>query len=255
MIAQITLRLVAGMSLTWCLMPRRDVTSGYFRIQMLAVLGLSTLAALTIPAGDTEAATLLGSGWLQGLSIAAAVTSFVGSVLWTLERRQAGTVMAFVVALLAAGSVIGFLPHRYAEPSAESTHASMSALSSAWVIGGSVSTMLLGHWYLTATSMSTEPLKRLNTILGLAVIVRGGMALYGLSLIPAADLGPVEWTWLTVRWLGGLIGLLVLTVLTARILQYRNTQSATGVLFAAVILAFMGEATGLLLARELHVPL
>ncbi|MFG0335074.1 MAG: hypothetical protein ACF8TS_17085 [Maioricimonas sp. JB049] len=255
MIAQITLRLVAGMSLTWCLMPRRDVTSGYFRIQMLAVLGLATLVALTVPSGESVGQSLLSSGWLQGLSIAVAVASFVGSVMWTLERRQAGTVLAFAVALLSAGGVIGFLPHRYGELPVPAMYASMSALASAWLIGGSVSTMLLGHWYLTATSMSTRPLKRLNDLLGLAVIVRGGLSFYGLTLITLAALGRVEWTWLTVRGLGGLFGVLVMTILTARILRYRNTQSATGVLFAAVILAFMGEATALLLARELQVPL
>jgi len=40
-----------------------------------------------------------------------------------------------------------------------------------------------------------------------------------------------------------------------RILKYRNTQSATGVLFAAVILAFIGETTAALLFREFHWPL
>ncbi|MEW4529871.1 MAG: hypothetical protein ACF8PG_14920 [Maioricimonas sp. JB045] len=255
MIAQITLRLVAGMSLTWCLMPRRDVTSGYFRIQMLAVLGLATLAALTVPAGESVEPTLLSAGWLKAVAVGVAVLSFFGSVMWTLERRRAGTVLAFAVALLATVSVIGFVPHRYAGLSMESAHAGLSAVSSAWLIGGSVSTMLLGHWYLTATSMSTEPLKRLNVLLGVAVLVRSVLSLYGVSLLSAGELGPVEWTWLAVRWLGGLLGVLVMTVLTARILKYRNTQSATGVLFAAVILAFMGEATGLLLDRELHVPL
>lgn len=76
MIAQITLRLVAGMSLTWCLMPRRDVTSGYFRIQMLAVLGLATLAALTVPAGESVEPTLLSAGWLKAVAVGVAVLSF-----------------------------------------------------------------------------------------------------------------------------------------------------------------------------------
>ena len=39
-----------------------------------------------------------------------------------------------------------------------------------------------------------------------------------------------------------------------RILRYRNTQSATGVLFVGVILTFIGEATAALLYRELSIP-
>jgi hypothetical protein len=39
-----------------------------------------------------------------------------------------------------------------------------------------------------------------------------------------------------------------------RILSYRNTQSATGVLFVAVILTFIGELTGDLLLRTVRIP-
>ncbi len=40
MIPQFAPSLVWGLSLTWCLMPRRQVTSGFFRIQNLLTLGL-----------------------------------------------------------------------------------------------------------------------------------------------------------------------------------------------------------------------
>ena len=43
--------------------------------------------------------------------------------------------------------------------------------------------------------------------------------------------------------------------MTLRILRYRNTQAATGVLFAAVILSFIGEMSAALLAGELQRPL
>jgi hypothetical protein len=39
------------------------------------------------------------------------------------------------------------------------------------------------------------------------------------------------------------------------ILRYRNTQSATGVLFAAVILVFIGETTAAVLSRDLKWPM
>ena len=43
--------------------------------------------------------------------------------------------------------------------------------------------------------------------------------------------------------------------MTIRILRYRNTQAATGVLFAGVILVFLGEMSAALLLAELRHPL
>jgi hypothetical protein len=42
--------------------------------------------------------------------------------------------------------------------------------------------------------------------------------------------------------------------MVCRVLRYRNTQSATGVLYAVDILIFLGEATAALLARDLNAP-
>ncbi|MBT5017989.1 MAG: hypothetical protein HON04_04540, partial [Planctomicrobium sp.] len=48
------------------------------------------------------------------------------------------------------------------------------------------------------------------------------------------------WSLLTLRW-AGLIGPFIMAILTIQILKYRNTQSATGLLYAATTLVFMGE--------------
>ncbi len=105
--------------------------------------------------------------------------------------------------------------------------------------------MLLGHWYLTATGMSLVPLERAVTLAIAAVLVRGGVVAWdqasssgGLSSLAPILIG--------LRWAAGIAGPLVLVILTRRVLRYRNTQSATGVLFAAVILVFIGEAVALM---------
>jgi hypothetical protein len=71
--------------------------------------------------------------------------------------------------------------------------------------------------------------------------------------VPVAD--GTHKTWLAIRWLAGLIGPLAMALMVPRILKYRNTQSATGVLFAGVILAFMGEMAATLLSNEVGWPL
>ena len=61
--------------------------------------------------------------------------------------------------------------------------------------------------------------------------------------------------WLSLDWLGGSIGQLIVSAMVWRIMKYRNTQAATGVLFVGVILAFLGEMTAALLRQELNLPL
>ncbi len=259
MIPQFTLRLVVGLSLTWSLLPRRLITSGYFRIQMLLVLGLSVLGALTAAQWSevAEGATRLSVGLLQGALVLIAGVSFLGSVLWTLERRRGGTVAAAMVLTIATLTLLAGVPaNGSSAPPWPLTV--LDRLSSAGLLGGITATMLLGHWYLTATGMSLVPLAR-GTLL-----VQGGAVVRLLSVLAATLLAPPELrerllqshlVWTLLRWGAGLVGPLVLALLVPGALRYRNTQSATGILFAAVILTFIGEASALLLWRELGWPL
>lgn len=259
MIPQFTLRLVVGLSLTWCLLPRRLITSGYFRIQMLLVLGLSVLGALTAAQWSevAEGKTRLSVGMLQGALVLIAGVSFVGSVLWTLERRRGGSVAAAMILTIAALTLPAGVP-------AEDSSAPpwpltvLDRLSSAGLLGGMTATMLLGHWYLTATGMSLVPLIRGTLLVQGAAVVRLLSVLAAILLAPPElreRLLPAHLVWTLLRWGAGLAGPLVLALLVPGALRYRNTQSATGILFAAVILTFIGEASALLLERELGWPL
>jgi hypothetical protein len=251
MIPLFAIRLICGMSLTWCLMPRAEVTAGFFRIQMLVVLGLSVLATLT--AGQLESAAA-GAAWLSvsavsRLCILVGFTAFVGSVLWTLARRRAGTAAVGATACAALLAVRGTLP------TSAGPLAIGSELGAAWLTGGAMTTMLLGHWYLTAPTMSIAPLSRLSQYVLAAVVLRAVLAGAGLLTLGEWSLSQSQWTWLAMRWTAGIVGPAVMCGLVWRILRYRNTQSATGVLFAAVILTIIGETTASLLSRELHWPL
>ena len=114
--------------------------------------------------------------------------------------------------------------------------------------------MLLGHWYLTAPTMSIAPLRSLCGWLAVAVVLR--LIVSGVGWMTASQHlhGGVQWTWFALRWLAGIIGPLVISIMAIRILRYRNTQAATGVLFAGVILAFIGEMSAALLFAELRFP-
>lgn len=257
MVAQFTLRLICGMSLMWCLMPRSQVTTGFFRIQMLVVLALSVLVTLTVGSGfstATQGEVLLSSRATASLCIAMACLAYAGSVVWTLGWRRSGNAFVFLIAAMAAGTVIASNCVSSWTGSLADWLRPVSAVASSAVIGGAVTGMLLGHWYLTAPTMSIAPLGRMNSMFGVSAIVRMLVSLAGLWLIGGQIGDSTQVVWLALRWLGGVFAPIAAVIAVSRILRYRNTQSATGVLFAAVILVFLGEFSALLLESELRLP-
>jgi uncharacterized protein with PQ loop repeat len=267
MITQFALRLICGMSVVWCVMPRSRVTSGFFRIQMLVTLGLSVLSAIAanqIPeSAEAKSISPTVVGWISAVL---GVLSFVGSVLWTLERRHGGTVVVFAIAILSSTTIVLANSSGGELQSLNGTLYWMSELATAFVSGAAVSGMLLGHWYLTAPSMSTEPLNKVNAWLGIAALIRLSFAVVALIVIWSNLQDRINgvagraWTmthtvWFSMQWTGGMLGPLAVSIAVVRILKYKNTQAATGVLFVGVILAFLGEMTGALLRHELSLPL
>jgi hypothetical protein len=76
-----------------------------------------------------------------------------------------------------------------------------------------------------------------------------------LELHYAASLRPSWWLFVALRWAFGLLGVAVLTWMAWQTIKIPNTQSATGILYVAVIGTFVGETMALLLSVESHFPL
>jgi hypothetical protein len=89
--------------------------------------------------------------------------------------------------------------------------------------------------------------------MALAILARmllGGLCA-GLEANRLSLTGNLTTSWLvflSLRWLAGLIGTLGLAWMTWLTLKIPNTQSATGILYAAMILAFIGELTAQLMS-------
>jgi hypothetical protein len=60
---------------------------------------------------------------------------------------------------------------------------------------------------------------------------------------------------LALRWSFGICGVLALLWMTWRTLEIPNTQSATGILYVAVIGVFVGELAAALLSAQSALPL
>ena len=243
-VALFAIRLLCGTGMMLCLMPRRDVTSAFFRIMLLFQLGLGVLFGLAAAGSKWPAVVLCG-------------IAFCGSVAWLLERRRAGTIsLALVlgISLAELGLLVGGGRAPSSELLGKDWLALCSSLTSAATLGAALTGMLLGHRYLTAPGMPLLPLARLNLYLSVAAVLRLVVSAWALALGLEAISNVTYSTWLALRWLAGIAGPLAATWMVARILRYKNTQAATGVLFVAVILTFIGELTADLLDRVTGIP-
>ena len=289
MIALFVLKLFVGITMMWWLMPRKDVTDGFFRIQMRLLLGLAVLSVLLLSADKTwiestsdagqaastsdlanvesmAAANLTQSSdseqkvessskrvaeHVRWIAIAIAVISYAGSIFWALGRRLPGNIC---IHLLTGLSVLAMSLHAFQVPNEGSVAMQLlSDFSTAALLGAVLTGMLLGHWYLTTPTMSINPLWWFNKAILVAAAVRLGCSLWAVGEFGVAS-ESTQQIWLGIRWVGGIFAPMMMTVVVWRILKHRNTQSATGVLFAGLILVFMGEMTATLLERDSLIP-
>ena len=125
-------------------------------------------------------------------------------------------------------------------------------LTATALLGTATTAMLVGHSYLVAPTMSLTPLLRLLTALFTAIVLRAGLPALGIWFWTAGhsrvSLEGETALWLSLRWGVGLVAPLVLGWMARESAKIRSTQSATGILYVAVICVLLGELTSQLLA-------
>jgi hypothetical protein len=223
-----------GMSAALAMTSATLVPAGFFRVNLLVVLGLASVAAFL---ARTE---VPGPAWM--FAGVAAVVAWIGSIAWYGERIRAGMTTCRLAAILLAAATV--FVQSQAGPVAAG-----EALVSGLVVGLTVHAMLLGHWYLNAPGMSVDALRKmidwalaawaLELVLSLAAVA------FGRDRVSLA--GGTATALLSLRWLAGLVGLPVLLVMSRKTLDIPNTQSATGILYVACLAAILGELTAQLL--------
>jgi len=256
LLTQFLLRLSFGLAAAMATVSPRQVASGYFRNHLYVVLGLSSLAALLSRAACHEA-----FGW----AVAAAVLSYAGSVFWLYEKRFLGLAALVAVASTALGGALAISNVPVDLLNRQATGASAGALATALrfthtatggaLLGATMAAMLLGHWYLNAPEMNLAPLRKLLVAMTIAVFTHMAVCGVGLGLEAARQsFSMQDWLFLLLRWSFGLAGVMMLIGLAWRTLAIPNTQSATGILYVAVIGVFVGETMSLLLSAESLYP-
>jgi hypothetical protein len=248
--------------------PEDDLGRGYFQMNALVVLGLLGLAAAVVwlhpfrPFGDRPA-----------VGTAALALALVGGFLyyaaiwrerWRLGRWPlALATLSCLVALLAAGPHLVTprtpLPHRGAL-------LELDLVASALLLGWSLITMLLGHWYLVAPKLTFRHLVVFCWVLLGTVALR--FVSIGASVAAAARVdetiephplrllagfaGQGIFFWFRLLW--GLAIPLALALMALQCARQRSNQSATGILYVLVVGTFIGEVTGYYLSVTTGVP-
>jgi hypothetical protein len=246
-LVQFLLRLAFGLALAMAVTPARQVTSGFFRNHsyvLLALGALATLVALSRPE--------ILPAWQAGV---VAGTSYFSAVCWLYEKRYAG---ASALGVVSAASLVGTLTSlaRVASSplaerpsaSAEWIVAALDPVASGLLLGATTGAMFLGHWYLNSPTMQLAPLRRLVKLLFAAIVLRAIVAAgqFALGFDSLADASLLAQTLLALRWFAGILGTGIAAWMSWQTLKIPNTQSATGILYVAVIFVFLGELAGLL---------
>jgi hypothetical protein len=130
------------------------------------------------------------------------------------------------------------------------------------LLGSITVSWLLGHAYLTATKMTTAPLRYFSRVLFWVIMLRIVFAL--LSVLTAWMIGSesaifkqLEQAWfiLLLRVGVGLVGVGVFAYMVTDCVKRRATQSATGILYFGSLFAYIGEMANQQLLLECGWPL
>ncbi len=232
----------------------REVNSGFFRVHLWVLLGLATFGSLV---AYSQQDLFSHPTVVTGLSISIAVMCYVGSVIWFYEQSRAGIATLVIITVLSTILLLFAHPSKQVGTAVQTGWLLVDILSGSMLLGSTFAAMLLGHWYLNSPSMKLEPLKWLLIVLTASLVVRAILSGTGLGIHWSN--GSVdtdfEWAATAMRWLAGVLGLGGMTWMTWQTLKIPNTQSATGILYVALLFVFLGELASSVLAFETPIPL
>jgi hypothetical protein len=257
--------LLAGGVLLAAAVPRLgDVTLQWLRlcgVIALAMAGVALFFYFTREAHPAELSAALRRVQV-GLLFATA-----GSILAQLAFVQVGwrrtqralAVGGGVVAVLAGSNLLHemMIPYgtavRY-PPKVLSMAMQTTAAAGAGALAGlALMDMLLGHAYLTAAKMTIAPFRRLN--LAVAGVLAARVLLAGVATaMNSREAWMRDGFFIITRWLVGLLVPAVFLYMAHDCIRRRSTQSATGILYVAGVLIFIGEIVALYLVRATGLP-
>lgn len=264
------LAIAAGSLSTLFWIPEDDMGRGYFQMNALVILGFLGIAATVIlfhaPLNSTARSSGTGPALVVALAGAFAYYAAVWREQWSLGRwAVAVSLLATSWALIATGILLtsgastASLPYR-------PLLLAIGLTSSALILGWSLITMLLGHWYLVVPKLTLRHLVVFCWILLGTVVLRiatvASSAMIAMST-PGSSY-PSDWQiligfaghgvffWFRLLW--GLAIPLTLSLMSLHCARRGANQSATGILYVLVVGTFIGEITSFYLTLTTSIP-
>ena len=205
----------------------------------------------------------------QGVAFAALVVAAGALVVYwaTIGRVLAWLrpVWLWVAVLSGAGALVA--QGMAAAPGAGAPVTAMTVASfvtSAALLGGTSTAMILGHWYLILPSMEVSLLQSIVKFhigsTALRILVVAGAVWWAVAVAELA--GPsfdryifsIDGVFFWQRVLFGLLGPVVLSYMTWETAKIRSTQSATGILYVDFFTVIVGEVLAKYLLVATSVP-
>lgn len=237
MLADFGVRLAFGLIFGLTVTSWRSVPLRFFRLQSQIALGVLVLSALS----QSRSA---GTSALLWLIMAAAACTYLASVTWGLGLPRIASALGILTLLFAGAWMVQ--ASRVTDPGLWSSIV-LGRVASGVLLGATLHSMLLGHHYLVAPSMTIAPLARSLDLIAAALVARCMMSGIGVLSGHAGTIGTfhaggtLDPTYLAMRWGMGVLGAGVSVYLARRTAAIRSTQSATGILYITTIFVLFGE--------------
>ena len=260
--------LAGGVMLAAAVSDPREVTLNWLRLAGIIALCVGALALFFHFQREPVAELPLFYRRLQTGLLVSTLAAVLGQlafvqIAWRGTQRALAAA-AFVLSVLAGSNVLHGLmvpagvAVRFPPKTLSIALQTASCAGVAAMAGLALMDMLLGHAYLTASKMTIAPFRRLNLALALVLGLRALGAVGGVLWVNAWR--PVEMLWgiyglyVLTRWVVGLGVVAVFVYMAHDCIRRRSTQSATGILYVAGVLVFLGEIVALYLVRETGLP-
>ena len=199
--------------------------------------------------------------------IALAVVEAALIMYWATVGRALASIRPAVVATAVGAGLIALVAQALDQASGLPAQAMTVAsfLSSAALLGGACTAMILGHWYLVIPSLQVSHLQSIVKMHIASMVVRVvvvAAAVFVAIVSWQPGMGPsfrgyilsVSGVFFWQRVLFGLFGPALLSYLTWETAKIRSTQSATGILYVDFFTVVVGEVLAKYLLLATHVP-
>jgi hypothetical protein len=209
--------------------------------------------------------------WSTGLGRLAVLALVVAEaaifLYWATVGRALASVRPAIVATAVGAGLIALVAQGVNQASGLSAQAMTVAsfLSSAALLGGACTAMILGHWYLVIPSLQVSHLQSIVKVHIASMVVRVvvvAAAVFMAIVSWQPGMGPsfrgyilsVSGIFFWQRVLFGLVGPGLLSYLTWETAKIRSTQSATGILYVDFFTVVVGEVLAKYLLLATRVP-